>query len=438
MIQYNTSIPTQGLVALFDAKNVKSNPPPPSTNQLSWASWTVGTGNVTGYSVNGDGNSRLLDTNPWGHTDVVWDVSNQDATSDADGGWNPSVFYANDVTKMYRYSTFVRRKTLGNGTFYMGLSPSNTSLIRRSNGATDTNPYFTYNAWGSFGNVLNDWFLVVGHVWPLGSGTGSRHPDSGIYNMSGTKIADTIEDYVWTSPNPGAGMRTYLYYSTDTTTNQQWYQPRIDVMDGTQPSIAQLLNTSGIDWKNCIPSGSAIKLYKQPTRNSDHWLFDGVNDYGLISPALNFGTGTTQWSVNAWVKTTVNTTSLGQGSILSNANSGPVYSSLCVNSGKIAYWVYQSGAWAQKLGNKIVNDNNWHMLTWVQYSNNTMDLYVDGVFDANVANSSVASTNSIDMIGGSWNSKFPGSISKVEIYNRSLTANEIRNCYEATRGRFGL
>lgn len=432
MIQYNNSIPRRGLTHLFDKVNTKSIRK--NTNQVNWASWTVGTGAVAGYGLNGDGNSRVFDTNPWGDSDIVWDVSNQDAVSDADGGY-AGAYFPIDNTKMYRYSVFVRRKVIGNGTFYLGLYTTPTPVLNRSNGASNGNPYFQYYAWGSFGNIKDDWFLAVGHVFPSGSGTGANHAESGIYNMLGNKILPNPTDFVWAPTTTNASTRSYLFYSTDTTTNQQWYQPRVDLCDGDQPTITQLLNNEQNKWKNLVTTNQDLILRSDPVRDSNSLIFDGVDDYGIFRTPIYLGKGNRNWAVNAWVKTSINTSTLGQGSILSNTDSGPVYSSLCVSSGKIGYWIYQ-GSWVLKSGTKIVNDNTWHLLSWVQYQNGTMNMYVDGILDSNIANTACASENPINCIGGSWVGSFPGSISAVAIYNEALSDNDIQQYYVATVGRY--
>ncbi len=204
-----------------------------------WGTWTVGSGVIAGYSNNGDGNSRVTDTNPWGVSDVVWDVSNQDALSDADGGWNGSNFNI-DSSKLYRFAVFVKRKVIGNGSTYLGLHGYPDAVLNRSDGVVNANPYFTSRVW--WGNA-NDWYLVTGYVWPAGSGTGAAKPDSGIYTMTGTKVASN-GDFVWQPTTTSSHHRSYLYYSTDITTNQQWSQPRVDVVDGTEPSISELLNNT--------------------------------------------------------------------------------------------------------------------------------------------------------------------------------------------------
>ena len=220
--------------ALFslDSRSLKTGArPDEGGNLLAFLPWAVGTGSETGYSQNGDGNSRILDSTPFGTTDVIWDVSNQDATSNADGGWNGSGdgIVDIDITKTYRFSVWVQRKTIGNGSFYLGLygrnsSGSNVGVYLRSNGQNTTNPYFSATGW--WGNA-NQWYLVVGHVWPAGSGTGSNHPDTGIWDLSGNKVA-SAGDFVWRTDNAKTNLRSYLYYSTNTSTNQQFWAPRID------------------------------------------------------------------------------------------------------------------------------------------------------------------------------------------------------------------
>jgi hypothetical protein len=166
--------------------------------------------------------------------------------------------------------------------------------------------------------------------------------------------------------------------------------------------------------------------------------FNGSSDY-LTIPNTTLGNGNVAWTVNCWMKTTTTTNSLGQGSVLSNISGGPVYSMMGVNNGKIVYWTYQNNEWTQKLGvGTTVNDGNWHMLTWVNYANYTMDMYVDGILDSNVANSTSGNNNPVDVIGRSWAGYFPGSIASLSRYTRSLTASEVQQNFNALRGRYGL
>ncbi|MFH0845891.1 MAG: LamG domain-containing protein [Patescibacteria group bacterium] len=212
-------------------------------NYRTWKEGQTGSVGIFGQNGSTSENYRIIDTDPWGRPAVVWEAR-ADAVSGADGGWNTSNF-AIDQTKMYRFSTWIRRTVLGNGTYYMGVygknsAGTNIGVLNRSNGAVNTNPYFRATS-GTEILSTSSWFLLVAHVWPEGSGTGSVYTDTGLYNTSGNKIATPI-DFVWQGGTSLGIHRTYLYYSTNTDTRQQWIYPRVDIIDGTEPSIQDLLD----------------------------------------------------------------------------------------------------------------------------------------------------------------------------------------------------
>jgi len=213
-------------------------------NLLDYSTWTLGTGSVTGFTINGSAseNYRILGNDPWGTETVVWEART-DVASNADGGWNGSQ-YNIDPTKTYRFSVWVNRTVQGNGRFYLGLygfnaAGTNIGVLNRITGASTTNPYFLNT---SSPTTVGVWTLYVGHVWPAGSGIGSNHSNSGKYTVSGGKVGNISYDYVWSVPNTKTLHRSYLYYSTDINTRQQWLYPRIDLIDGTEPTIAELLS----------------------------------------------------------------------------------------------------------------------------------------------------------------------------------------------------
>lgn len=211
-------------------------------NILDYKTWVVGTnGSQPGFSSNGASaeNEIILDTDPFGKTVPVWSTIGE-PNSDSDGGWNGSLNTC-DSSKMYRFSVWIRRTVIGNGSTYLGLNESGGVVLNRTNGAVTTNPYFWAGGWGY---PANEWVLIVGHLWPAGSGTGADHEDSGLYRLDGTK--DPINrDFVFDPAITSILHRSYLYYSTDVSTVQQFVYPRIDLVDGTEPSINALL--SGFD-----------------------------------------------------------------------------------------------------------------------------------------------------------------------------------------------
>jgi hypothetical protein len=198
---------------------------------------------------------------------------------------------------------------------------------------------------------------------------------------------------------------------------------------------------TGGGWADQSGNSNHGELVNGPSFNSSNLgniSFDGIDDYVSI-PNITMGNGNLAWAISTWTKTSTTVNGLGLGSIISNASGGPVYSMLGVNSGKIVYWTYQNDAWSQKLGIRTINDNEWHLLTWVNNTNSTMAMYVDGSLDATVANSTSGNNNPLDRIGGSWAGRYSGFIANLLIYkDKALTAAEVLQNYNATRRRYGL
>ncbi len=208
---------------------------------INYTDWTVGSGSEVGFSCNGSAseNYRILGEDPWGRNTVIWEAQPDDV-SGADGGWYTPAFPI-DNTKMHRFSVWVKRSSNSNGRFYLGTNGfgSVSGVLSRSNGSNYTNPYFWTNI-TSFD--LDKWYLIVGHVWPKNSGTGVNYSDSGRYTVEDGRVGDISLDFVWREETTTARHRSYLYYGTDTSQRQYWVYPRVDVIDGTEPSIQDLLD----------------------------------------------------------------------------------------------------------------------------------------------------------------------------------------------------
>jgi hypothetical protein len=410
------NIVTAGKILDLDIGNPKSSKGRRSI--ITWDSWIAGTsGAATGYATNGDGNSRINDTNPFGITDVVWDVSNQDAASDEDGGWWGSAFTI-DPNKMYRYTTWVRRKTIGNGNFYMGPHAwdGDAQQVRnRSNGASNQNPYFSAEGWGWA--TANQWYLVVGHIWPANSGTGATHPDSGVYHTNGTKVLNCT-DYLWKSTNTYSYHRSFLYYSSDTTTNQQWYQPRVDIVDGTEPKISELLTNAGNKLYDLSGIGNDHTIYGQPTLTTDKTSFNITESHSFNRSSSLTG-NSNNCTVVLWYKTSDTQELWVRGN-----NSGSVYLSASYGNN---YYHEGCGSPVNYVDlNTVVNP-----ATPVNYRNNVYHMW-----EAKGVDFSNWTVFDWFGYGTSWNMN--GTLSRILVYNRQLTADESAQNYYALRGRYGI
>jgi hypothetical protein len=161
------------------------------------------------------------------------------------------------------------------------------------------------------------------------------------------------------------------------------------------------------------------------------------------STGIHLGNGTIPWMVNAWVKTSVaGDNGIGSFPILSNRSSGPVYSNMGIGSGGVMKYAHYSGSWIVETGNTAVNNNRWHMLSWVNLNNNTLNMYIDGVFDKNVSSSIVGggNINPVDIIGASWSSYLNGDIAflSINISSSLYTIQNVLQNFNAQRNRFNI
>jgi hypothetical protein len=449
-INYNPKIATNGLVLCLDAGNHKAVKGF-SRNVLSWKDWYTdaaddisSTGTWPSYFRNGELgiNTRIIDSNPFNIQDVVWDISNQDASSDDDGGWNTSEFSI-DPTKTYRFSVWMRRKTVGNGSSYLGPHSNwgevpGKYILNRSNSAENINPYFiAQNWWGS----ANEWFLLVGHVWAAGSGSGPVHVDSGIYNTSGTKVA-SVTDYMWAPTNTTSFQRCYLYYSTVITTNQQMYQPRVDVCDGKEPSIADLLNNAGSKWFDLSGNGRNGTLTNGSTYNSLNIggiVLDGVNDFVSVNMTGNTTVKCSDSTIFFAVMLPV--VSGGQRCILSyrGGSGGQLY--VGKQSNAIFSYYNELNLANYTIGTISANTPFICAIT-MDAVNNTLTHYINGVSAGSVTRTGWNSSNNtvlnLGYDAGGTDEYMIGNFYFHLHYNRVLTAQEIQQNFNALRGRFGI
>ena len=162
--------------------------------------------------------------------------------------------------------------------------------------------------------------------------------------------------------------------------------------------------------------------------------FDGVDDY------VNVGTGLDQngeVTVSAWFKTT--TISGGARIIVANSNSslGDYTLELNRTTGKLA------ALWDNTViltGNTAVSVNTWYHAVMVRSGSSgnwTATLYLNGVSDGSAITATDPNgTNQKTYIGAihpGTTFLFSGLIDEVRVYNRALTADEIKRLYNMGR-----
>ncbi len=218
-------------------------------NLLDIKTWSIGNGSVIGFPETGNDaeNVRSVSVDPWNRPAVVWQAQYDGVNSGyGDGGWWISSININNMFT-YRFSVWVRVIATGTlGSIYYGTNGWDASTqvgLTELGGANNTNSYFYTSASPPNPAIfpVNTWVLLVGHVHLFGY-AGGAHSESGIWTISGTKLANMNYEFKWRADNTRAEWRLYLVYShpnTDTIT--QFLYPRLDMRDGTEPTLTQLL-----------------------------------------------------------------------------------------------------------------------------------------------------------------------------------------------------
>ncbi|WP_344820918.1 DUF6443 domain-containing protein, partial [Aquimarina gracilis] len=192
--------------------------------------WIPGSGSTPFFNQNGktSENNRVIGLDPGGEFSLLWQCGN-DIDHDADGGWNTDYFEV-DKNVGYRYTVWVKRTGSQNGSTYHGTRNVSTLIGSRHN-----NPYF----WHGDLPQLDTWYLIVGIIHPYNY-TGSDLGISGVYDLNGNRVIDGNE-FKWNDDVVTSAFRSYLYYSTDINTNQFFWNPGLQKLDGTENSISELI-----------------------------------------------------------------------------------------------------------------------------------------------------------------------------------------------------
>lgn len=207
-----------------------------SQNLLDTSSWSLGSGSVTGFSANGgqDENWRILGEDHLGESLIIWEARN-DAASGPDGGWHSS-YKTIDNSKTYRFAVWIKKTNSHDGRTYFGCRRTNGIL--RLDGAVNNNPYF----WNGDLPKLDRWYLLIGYVHHKNYNLTQN--DGIIYDgITGLPVANlSVTDYKFSSSATSVQHRAYLYYDANVDDRQYFMKPRIEEVNGQEPTILELLN----------------------------------------------------------------------------------------------------------------------------------------------------------------------------------------------------
>jgi len=229
---------------------------------VSTADWsTDSSGSTLDFSeyLSGTGaaNNRVMDYGPYGDEVYVWEggsASQTGAISGFNGGNSAgelAVLKSIDNTKTYRFSMWARVKSaMTNGSCYLGLrafeaADAIDTITDISNGGTTANPYFALCTNANLATYFptGEWRLVSCFLHPYTHSGTTDTTTTGIVKPDGTNLGTGggNGDLKWASTTLKVLIRFFGPYNENGSGKFQVWNPRIDVVDGTEPPFNELL-----------------------------------------------------------------------------------------------------------------------------------------------------------------------------------------------------
>jgi len=372
------SITTDGLVLSLDAANIKSFPGKPTTNHAPSSLGDWGT----------EGTSERIAT---GRT------------------------YKGQPT--YNCRTQVGAVWIG---IYNSISGLRTSA---GSGGTVTMSCFIRNNNSSSYNCT----AYIGHDF---SSTRSIAANSGWQKIQWTVNQSSMnDDYVEFRP-----------YTNNASIYLEMTMPQVEVNIGSATRFTSGTRGTTDAWKDRSGNNNHGDILNGVDTADDDTAeeslnFDNTNDYIQLPNDLGYTSSAV--SVFCWYK--INGNPAGNYHILCGGQELEL--SINVSHSYIRNGLRTtSGRFVQNDGNVSLNDGNWHFYGFT-YDGSTKRTYIDGVQVGTQAITGTLTTSFTRTLGrfGSSTSYFAnGKMAKYEVYSRSLSASEVLQNYNATKGRYGL
>lgn len=180
--------------------------------------------------------------------------------------------------------------------------------------------------------------------------------------------------------------------------------------------------------------------------NNGSFVYDGSDDYiRLPTTFFNHDSGTA-FTLSLWFKTSTSGMLLGQETGATPGSGGGWVPAIYVDSnGKVRTSCFWGGTTTnQSVSSLSVNDNVWHQIA-VTFESTSHKSYLDGVLFDTITKTQTSYTAPYYYYLGSgkitsWpnagNMNLTGNISNFIFYTRALSASEIFQNYNTTKGRY--
>jgi len=200
-----------------------------------------------------------------------------------------------------------------------------------------------------------------------------------------------------------------------------------------------LLTCQGNSISDASSSGHTITANGNAAANlgfpASAFEFDGTDDEVSISSyQLSTTNSSAPYTLSAWINRTGSTTDGGIITQYVNGSSAVDRFGLRENQGgKLSWW---KGGSDLAISPDVIPTNVWKYVVGVKRSDQSVSIYVDGI-EVDTGTDTLDFENGTLRIGRFHTiAPFSGNISQVSIYNKALTAAEVAQNYNATKGRY--
>jgi len=200
---------------------------------------------------------------------------------------------------------------------------------------------------------------------------------------------------------------------------------------------------SGTTWYDRSGNGNHGTLTNGPTFDSGNGGsidFDGSDDYATITNNSDLYFTNSEWAVGCWLRVEDGidvTTNYVVFNNESYESSGMIFR-IDGASARPYFRTNQSGASTGNTLEEVLSQDTWYNIV-ISYSSGTVTWYINGVSGGTASITSPIQPTNDFLIGKQSSQCWDGKIAIFNVYqNRSLSAEEVLQNFNAMRGRFGI
>lgn len=193
---------------------------------------------------------------------------------------------------------------------------------------------------------------------------------------------------------------------------------------------------SGTTWFDISGNNNNGTLVNGPVFTSNGFSFDGVNDY--ISTSISL---TGQFSVSMWFNRRTSGTDDGR-IIYGNISDADTYLAW-IRSSSVVVQGDTTASLKTFLGFTFSN-NQWYNIVIIRNISNEVKVFINSI-ESTSGSQVISATFTLNAIGRYFNAtggnapyQWDGLIDNIRIYNRSISATEVQQLFQAQRGRYGI